>query len=894
MGNTTTNLSHVDISHLDENVFASNNTTTTSPNSTIIINSSSTTTSSTQVINNGNKTSEELENIQIVTAKILHYMERKHSSSPPSSDSQSSSSQQSTTLLPNHILNFIVEPLSIESELNISYLDPNWKTTAKMIEIYEYLCMKFVMGQNGNGSEDVKKLVTRIKHMIIGQQQSPPSAYQQNANGSTGGVNNANLLSSPRSTHSEDTNSIGVLTSQSQSFNGVSTLNNSVDGNTTGVTSGNDHGGQQTVTTAVVVTSVETSPPSVTSPTGDVFLQPEDISSPPPVQTKKVFPRTSPRSATSPRSGQTSTSTSGNNQQKPVSPKSPRSSHTQQLDYNENAHFGEDHIVTEQIIEYEDDVPTLVKTPNSTKNGTVAQSPQAEKDSTATKLKKTLSGLRPKFKFPGKSPSTPSSTTGSSVASSPSKLSITTSKSTTNLDLLNPNNRASIRSFLQASPSSAQLSNSHGAIEDDSLYTPPQTEKKGGFLKKLGSFKRASKSFQLTSGSSDANLMASLQPPTLRRSLVKSATSIASSKDGKQEIEEGNLQFEEDDDEDLKLLKSLYNEERKQKKLFHNSLGMSIMQQYNEQEFMEYDNMDNQMGINDILTRRMIIYPEKYNCDDKSPLDNPSFIKEKIDIVSKQKNIAGDLISIKMVILDCACKQSIIKLLSPARDSIEYSKDHRRYIMAIIIGPWLLSFHEEIGLIVPTKIIPPLDNYLFDLGTLDVATNLTQLTETLSQLIIEWNTTRFYSKSHTDPVPQYLRDKAPNKKFKGANSHDFFTEFLTKLGVRINLADNPSLQHFISHVKKLGASPFVWVNEQKETIVFKTHKQLDEYVNNLSKTSSANLTLYRPLDYELLKTYDRLFWCKHFTFPLNPTYDPSMVHETTACCPFKHPLSINY
>ncbi|KAG2389112.1 hypothetical protein C9374_014512 [Naegleria lovaniensis] len=679
------------------------------------------------------------ENISIVTCKIVHYLE------------QQNRDDTTRLQLPMNLINFIVEPLSLESELSASYLDPSWKTTSRMLEIYEFLCMKSSFGMN----ESENKLVTCVKNIL---ERSASSNHESKIMNET--IHSPNGCASSHDVAKSPNN---------QSFYSFHDA---------------------------------TSPSSILN-ASDPFVT---VTSPP--QTPNSPPQTSELAFVSMTNDTLSNS-----------------------------------------------APTLDESKKDKNH-----------DSTVSKLKRTLTGLKPKLKM--------STSRDNTLLVQNNNNKLNTSKSSTTLETMNHSSNqkgSSLRNMLKSDQTPTL-----NPRDDDSLYsTSPSEEKpKNKLLKRLGSLKKITKSSNALSALVDVSDVQKMQIANFEFQQPKPALNH----------EEEQLIFDEDEDIDLKQLKTQYFEERKKKREL---LTNVTTYQFNEQEFMEHENFEHAKLMDDILFKRIYLNPEKYS-DTRIPNELPSCIREKIEFVAHQRNI--DLLNIKMIILDGSCKQSLLKILSPVKERLEVTKEHRKYNIGLQVGPWLLTFHEEIGLIVPSKVIPPLDSVLYDLGTLDVATNVQQLCTELSKIIVEWNTSRYYSKTHADPPPSYLQEAAPHRKFKPANNYDFFMELLSKLGVRVNLADNPSFQHFLSHIKKLGSSPFVWVTEQKQTIVFTSHVELDDYVNRLSKSSSTALTLYRPLDYELLKTYDRLFWSKYLTFPLVSTFDPTFSMETNLTCPFKHPF----
>ncbi|EFC49220.1 hypothetical protein NAEGRDRAFT_56824 [Naegleria gruberi] len=827
MGNT----SSVDVSSMNDTTFItlpSNYASDLPPHQQSLTSSS---------LSNIEYSKQDLENINIVKSKLLHYLQVKGQENQ----------------VPDHVLNFIIEPLSVENELKGSYLNSDWKITSRMVEIYEFMCFKYVHNSHHCKEEkDYKKLLSVMRAHLATAHANSLNTFDLNTSTISNASSNANT-----------------------SIAGGNSLNNSL-------------------------VDESTSPPTISSsispPTGHSVSEHQQQS----LQSisHNVSNTVESESVISSGGAAESVSTAGNVSSPTTDKKLDLSSKRKSQSFSGISQLNLNEIQDNLQSGKSSEIKKTAASSSFTEQSRKVSSPKSPKDeaddkndSTASKLKRTLSNLKkvPKLKLPELSFSkSPKSSRANSVSSpkdnhSSSALSITSSASTSNLETLDK--RASMRSILVDTKSLNQSShNSHQ--QDNSEHHQTSEQDKGtkiGLLKKLGSFKKTKSGNNLSQNNSVSNT------PLVDPFADEVTSTITTVPD----VDRILANTEHDFDDKFKALKSQYIEERKQKREQYHTHNLC----FNDHEFMEHENFEHAKAIDDLLAKRVCSGREdvvKNEIDMKRLFSKndelPSYIKEKLDIISHQRDLSNQLIGIKLLVIDCSCKQSIIRMLSPVKETLEFSNSKTKgYELGLVVGPWLLTYHEDVGLVIPSKIIPPLENILFDLGTLDLSSSLEQLCQELSTTIIEWNTKKFYSKNNSE-MPDYLKEVSKLNMTSGS-SYDFVMEILSNLGIRLNLSDNPSLQLLFSNIKNNGSSPMVWITDKNEEVVFETHAQLDEYVNNLSKSSNNTIAMYRSLDWELLKSYDRVFWAKHLT-TIDSTFDPSFNHETTINCPFKHPYLI--
>jgi hypothetical protein len=82
-------------------------------------------------------------------------------------------------------------------------------------------------------------------------------------------------------------------------------------------------------------------------------------------------------------------------------------------------------------------------------------------------------------------------------------------------------------------------------------------------------------------------------------------------------------------------------------------------------------------------------------------------------------------------------------------------------------------------------------------------------------------------------------------------------------------------------------------NLKEKKIEFKTHKQLDEFLKTVDEHYPSFKSDFKD-DFQLLKSFDRAFWLRHFRNPETQDYQPLTGEIKGICeCPFGDPISTN-
>jgi hypothetical protein len=121
-------------------------------------------------------------------------------------------------------------------------------------------------------------------------------------------------------------------------------------------------------------------------------------------------------------------------------------------------------------------------------------------------------------------------------------------------------------------------------------------------------------------------------------------------------------------------------------------------------------------------------------------------------------------------------------------------------------------------------------------------------------------------------------------------------------GVDINKQFGGQLKDFLKVLREKGECKIQFhippeVQEacsmKEKKIEFKTHKQLDEFIKTVDEHYPSFKSDYKD-DFQLLKSFDRAFWLRHFRNPEIQDYQPLSGEIKGICeCPFGDPISTN-
>ena len=203
---------------------------------------------------------------------------------------------------------------------------------------------------------------------------------------------------------------------------------------------------------------------------------------------------------------------------------------------------------------------------------------------------------------------------------------------------------------------------------------------------------------------------------------------------------------------------------------------------------------------------------------------------------------------------DSNFQQEVRKLISPIVSDFNMTKIGL-FHTALLIGPWFIEWNDS-GLCIPRKCLSRSAFLTIDIGDIKTMESLESVRDKISDVIVYWNTNVQYT------------SYGKAKKGQG-NCQEFIESILHALNM--NLQYDGAIGDFLQNMKNNGSSKLTFSMNKEfrkkfgisdQTIEFKTHSQLDEFVKKLDDKD-----LYfedsHPNEYLLLKSFDRAFWLKH-------------------------------
>jgi hypothetical protein len=304
-----------------------------------------------------------------------------------------------------------------------------------------------------------------------------------------------------------------------------------------------------------------------------------------------------------------------------------------------------------------------------------------------------------------------------------------------------------------------------------------------------------------------------------------------------------------------------------------------------------------QMNDEEILKSSMRLSIPEAIMESYLPPEWKNFLKS---FQTKETKLEGKLatfkedIGVKLVFLqkpgsgtsNSKTNQSIANFFSP----ILKTSSTEEYYPALIVGPWLLEWNPS-EVVIPTACTSENAALAVDISSNVTIENVESMLKEISKNIVEWNTKKQFSLNPNDP--------------KQGNSFDFVEDLTSVIGV--SLPTKGPIGEFLSSAKKSGLTKFEYnlsfrfknhYKIQLDTVKFKTHSDLDEFVDYLVELD-GELELKFPQEFEYLKGLDRGFWMKEShvketiitedenTNIQSPKMTPRKNYEI--CCPFGDP-----
>ncbi|KAG2374881.1 hypothetical protein C9374_010255 [Naegleria lovaniensis] len=284
--------------------------------------------------------------------------------------------------------------------------------------------------------------------------------------------------------------------------------------------------------------------------------------------------------------------------------------------------------------------------------------------------------------------------------------------------------------------------------------------------------------------------------------------------------------------------------------------------------------------------------------EDEDQEDDDILNEQDIIIGTKDPNLNKILeqntVKVKIVISEIARtkgRKAFRRMMSPILSRLDMLPELGMFHSAIQIGPWLIEWNNS-AICVPRKCVSSAAMLSADIEQLQTNEDVRKVVEKLSAVIVKWNTSMQYKERDTEPG-------------KSGNCQDFVDDVLHNIGLsRDKLSEGP-LGEFLKKLKTKGQSDLVFkmsdsfrkaFNLEENKKKFKTHKELDDFVNSLVAIDHSFENNYR-YEWLFLKSMDRAFWLKHIKFEELEEYKPASKETIDEDgdvifipdCPFKDP-----
>jgi hypothetical protein len=155
----------------------------------------------------------------------------------------------------------------------------------------------------------------------------------------------------------------------------------------------------------------------------------------------------------------------------------------------------------------------------------------------------------------------------------------------------------------------------------------------------------------------------------------------------------------------------------------------------------------------------------------------------------------------------------------------------------------------------------------------------------ISTVITRWNVLRTYNKNDS-------------------NCQAFVEELLDSLGVDLKKIYKGATGNYLKKMRSKGECKLRYkipkeiyeklkLKKNEEKITFLTHKELDDFVIKLIEVEPKFQEDYVD-DYNLLKSFDRAFWLRHFKLPEENNFLYSTDKFDKCICPFDDPTQTRF
>ncbi|KAL9649370.1 hypothetical protein ABK040_016197 [Willaertia magna] len=268
----------------------------------------------------------------------------------------------------------------------------------------------------------------------------------------------------------------------------------------------------------------------------------------------------------------------------------------------------------------------------------------------------------------------------------------------------------------------------------------------------------------------------------------------------------------------------------------------------------------------------------KSDTDDIFAIDDIDYNIDDIKKEAKQPFMqVGNKIKIKLIIAEI-CKsdtqRALRKMLSPVLTKLDFQQQFGMFHSALVVGPWYLEWNNS-SICIPRKCYSSAAMVAADLEFKGMSTfDLNETIDKISKVIIDWNVNKEYSQ-------------------RNANCQQFVDDLCKALGIPIQF--DGVLGDYLNDLRSKGQCEIYFpvsdnmkeefgIKESK--VYFHTHEELDNFVKGLLEKQPLFAEEYN-LDWNLLKSFDRAFWLRHFRHGDDPKFQPAGGLPDN--CPFGDP-----
>jgi hypothetical protein len=267
---------------------------------------------------------------------------------------------------------------------------------------------------------------------------------------------------------------------------------------------------------------------------------------------------------------------------------------------------------------------------------------------------------------------------------------------------------------------------------------------------------------------------------------------------------------------------------------------------------------------------------------------------EKIEEITTQemKEVVNELsvkkdIKVKLIISEIAhssARKQLRQFVSPILMQLDLAPTFGMFHSALQVGPFLLEWNNS-AIAIPRKCMSRAAILSLDVEAIHTTDRIEEVINKMAEYIVRWNTTMEYA------------ERPKNRKVEG-NCQDFIDGLLKKLEINVNF--DGCVGKYLENLRRVGRSDLEFSMDpefrqhfgvKEKSVIFKTHIELDTFVKMLvSVNPEFGITWYKK-EYQLIKSFDRAFWMRHFKFPNEKDYVSLVEGEDEECkCPFGNPL----